>query len=502
MTRVKPCASSFFCGRGAMITIEQILLAAAVLLLLSIVSSKASHSLGIPALILFLVIGMLAGSEGFGGIYFDNAWGAKALGVVALAFILFSGGLDTDWQRTRPVLGSGLMLANVGVLVSAGLVALFAIAALDFTPLEGLLLGAVVSSTDAAAVFNVLRARDVNLRGNLEPLIELESGSNDPIAVFLTLALIELISVPDTSVLALVPLFVLEMGLGALCGYAMGRVMTWLINHIRLRQEGLYPVLTIALVMFTYGATVLLHGNGFLAVYIAGIVLGNRDFVHHRSLVRFHDGLSWLVQIAMFLALGLLVYPSRLVPVAGGGLLLALFLMFVARPVSVFVALLFSGLRSADKGMVAWAGLRGAVPIVMATFPLLAGVPKSDTIFNLVYFAVLASVLVQGTSIAAVARWLRVQQLRPVQHHFPQEYVPKISTNSLLTELAIPASSLVVGRAIVELRLPKGALVVLIRRAEDEFVPNGGTVIEAGDTLLLLADPQALKDTQMLLNLS
>jgi cell volume regulation protein A len=224
-------------------TIELILLIAALLLVLSLIASAASNRLGIPALVLFLLIGMLAGSDGPGGIAFDNAWVAQFVGVVALLYILFSGGLDTDWQRIRPVLGPGLVLANLGTLLSMGLVGAFAFWVLQFSLLPALLLGAIISSTDAAAVFSVMRTRGINLKGNLEPLIELESGSNDPIAVFLTLGLTQLITMPDASAVDLIPAFFLQMAVGALCGYGLGRAMTWLVNRLPLRQEGLYGVI-------------------------------------------------------------------------------------------------------------------------------------------------------------------------------------------------------------------------------------------------------------------
>lgn len=473
--------------------IETILLAAALLLVVSIVASTASDRLGVPALVFFLAIGMLAGSDGPGGIAFDDAELAQAVGVVALAYILFSGGLDTEWRLIRPVLPAGLLLANLGVAVSAVLVAGFAVFALGFTPIAGLLLGAIVSSTDAAAVFAVMRGRGVHLRGQLEPLIELESGSNDPIAVFLTVGFTGLLTSQNTSLLGLALEFVLEMALGALGGYLLGVAMTWLVNRLRLRHEGLYPVLTLALVMLTYSATHELGGNGFLAVYVAGIVMGNRDFVHKRSLMRFHDGIAWLMQIGMFLVLGLLVFPSRLLPVAGIGLLTSAFLILVARPLSVFAALALTRKRAADKLMIAWSGLRGAVPIVLATFPLLAGVPNADLIFHLVFFIVVTSVTIQGTTIGYVANLLGVQDARPTDHHYPLEYVPEVSERSQLAELPVARGSAVVGKSIMELGLPRGALVVLVRRGGESIVPNGATVLEDEDRLVLLADSEALE---------
>lgn len=477
-------------------TIELMLLIAALLLVLSLVASTASNQLGIPALVLFLVIGMLAGSDGPGGIAFDNAWSAQFVGVVALIYILFSGGLDTNWQRIRPVLGAGLVLANVGAVISMALVGAFAWLVFDFPPLTALLLGAVISSTDAAAVFSVMRTRGVNLKGNLEPLVELESGSNDPIAIFLTIGLTQLIMEPDAALWTLAVNFLLQMVVGALCGYGFGRGMTWFINRLPLRQEGLYSVLTLALVLLVFGVTSLLRGNGFLAVYIAGIVMGNRNFIHKRSLLRFHEGIAWLMQIGMFLTLGLFVFPSQLPPVAWMGVALSLFVLVVARPVSVYLALAFTSLGWGEKTMVAWAGLRGAVPIILATFPLLADVPGANIIFHLIFFVVLASVMVQGVSIGWVAKWLKVDAPQPVIDYHELEFIPDVNINSRLVEFHVPAHSPVVGRSLVQLALPRDVLVVLIRRGDESLVPNGATVFEANDRLLLLANPDVIPQVQ------
>lgn len=483
-----------------MIPTDLILLGAALLMLISVIASKASSRTGIPALLLFLAIGMLAGSEGPGRIYMDDPGLVQFIGVVALALILFSGGLDTNWGAIRPVLRAGVSLANLGVLVSALVMGSVAVLALGFSPLEGLLLGAIVSSTDAAAVFAVLRARDVNLKGDLEPLIEFESGSNDPIAVFLTVGITGLLARPDeTTLLGLVPAFLWQMLLGAAAGYGGGRAMTWLVNKLRIGQEGLYPVLTLALVLLTYSLTANLGGNGFLAVYIAGIVMNGQNFVHKRSLMRFHDGMAWLMQIAMFVTLGLQVYPSELIPVIDEGLLLSAALIFVARPLSVFVSLAFTRMSVREKLLVAWVGLRGAVPIVLATFPQLAGVPLADTIFNMVFFIVITSVLLQGTSIPLVARWLGLRDAKHAEFHFPHEFTPQVTARSQLMELRVTPGSPAAGRSIMELGLPMGALVVSITRGEEALVPSGATVLEIGDKVLLLGDREVLAVVRTLL---
>lgn len=467
---------------------EYTLLAAAILLLVSVLASKISDRFGVPALLLFLFLGMLLGSDGPGGIPFDDPALAQFIGVIALILILFSGGLGTTWSHVRPLLKEGLLLATLGVLITALITGLFAAALLDLPLLEGLLLGAIVSSTDAAAVFSVLHSKGISLQGKLKPLLELESGSNDPMAIFLTVGLIQLLVQPSLSPLSLLVLFAQQMLLGALLGYVMGRVMLFLVNRLKLGYEGLYPVLTLALVFLTFALTDAIGGSGFLAVYLAGVVLGPHDFIHKRSLLRFHDGLAWIMQIVMFLTLGLLVFPSRLVPIIGIGLLIAGCLMLVARPVSVFGTLLFSRFGWREKTLISWVGLRGAAPIILATFPLLAGLAEADLIFNVVFFVVLTSVLLQGSSIPLAARWLRVDAPLVQQRVYPIEYTPIGGFRSELKELPVPHGSAVEGKAIVELGLPDDFLVVLIARENDFVVPSGGTVLQAGDTLLVLSE--------------
>lgn len=482
-----------------MISLEILLLGAALVLLISVVASKASGRLGVPALVLFLGIGMLAGSDGPGGIYFADYALAQRLGILALIFILFSGGLDTDWRFVRPALWKGIALATVGVVLTAGLVGAFIVLILDFSWLQALLVGAIVSSTDAAAVFAIMRSRGVGLKGDLKPLIELESGSNDPMAVFLTVALVSLLQNADTSPWTLIPMLLQQMGLGAICGYVFGRAMTWIVNHLNLEYDGLYPVLTIALVLFTYSATTLIGGNGFLAIYLAGIVMGNAYLIHKRSLQRFHDGLAWLMQIAMFLALGLLVFPSRLPAVIGAGLLISAFLILVARPVSVLVTLLPFRVDLRETAMVGWVGLRGAVPIILATFPLLAGIDRVGIIFDLVFFIVLTSVLIQGTTIPVMARWLSVDTPQRQRTRAPLEFEPSHGITGDLVEIELPNSSPAVGKRIVELGLPQGVLLALIGRDDTFLVPSGSTMLEAGDVIHLLAEKTELNRVRALL---
>ena len=480
---------------------EYVLIGTSILLLISVLVSKISDRFGVPALLLFLILGMLAGSDGPGGIYFDDPALAQFIGVIALVLILFSGGLDTEWNSIRPVIKEGLLLSTLGVFITALIVGLFASALWGWSLVEGMLLSSIVSSTDVAAVFSVLRSKGINLKGRLKPLLELESGSNDPMAIFLTIGLIQLITQPNLLPVNLVGFFILQMLVGAALGYGMSRVMLFLINRLKLGYEGLYPVLTLSLVLLTFGLTKAIGGNGFLAVYLAGIVLARHDFIHKRSLVRFHDGLAWLMQIAMFLTLGLLVFPSRLFPVVGAGLLIAGCLMFIARPISVFACLLPSSLNWREKTFISWVGLRGAVPIILATFPLLARIPQADLIFNIIFFVVLTSVLLQGTSIPLLARWLRVDAPVIPKRIYPIEYTPIGGLKSELRELTVTSNSHVAGKTIVELGLPADFLVVLIARDNDFIFPSGGTVLQNGDSLLVLSDKKSFNEVKAKFNL-
>lgn len=470
------------------------LIAIPALLVLSVVASKGAGRFGIPGLSVFLLIGMLVGREGPGGFPFTNYQLAQTLGILALIFILHAGGLGTPLADVRAVRGSGLVLSTVGVVVATMLIGLFSVRFLGVDWLYGLLLGATIASTDVAAVFTILRSRSVSLQGRIRPLLELESALNDPMTVFLSVGLLQLIVHPsETSLWRLAPAFVQQMGLGLAVGVLAGHGMRRVINWATLEFEGLYPVLSVGLVVLTYGLTQAIGGSGFLAVYVSGIVLGNQNYVHKRSLIVFHDGLAWLMQIVMFLTMGLLVLPSDVSRVAVQGIALSAFLVFVARPASVLVCLTPFRFSIREQLMVSWAGLRGAVPIVLATYPLIAGASGARMIFDLVFFVVFISVLLQGTTIPVVSRWLGVAAPLGKPFRYPIEYNPTTGLKSELVEVPVPERSAVLGRSLVDLALPAGALIVLIRRGDDVVVPRGSTQIESGDTLLVLAEPEALR---------
>lgn len=466
---------------------EKILLWVGLLIFVSVISSKLSDRFAIPVLLLFLAIGMLAGSEGFGGINFNNAQVAKSIGVVALIFIIFSGGLDTSWKDIRPVLAPGILLATLGVFLTALITGLFAVYILKFSLLEGLLLGAIVSSTDAAAVFSILRSRQISLKKPLKPLLEFESGSNDPMAVFLTIGLISLLTVKGMNAVMLIPQFLIDMGMGALAGFLMAKFTVFIIHRLRLEYDGLYPVLMMSLVLLTYVLAIFFKGNGILSVYILGLVVAQNDFPNKKMIMRFHDGLAWLLQITMFVTLGLLVFPSHILPLVGAGLAITFLLMVVARPVSVFLCLAPFRMNVRKKVLVAWVGLRGSVPIILATFPFMAGISHADTIFNIVFFVVIASVFIQGTSIPVVSRMLKLDVPMTNRINYPIEFEKTKGIDAELKDLIVPYNSRIVGRTIADVGVPEKCLIVLISRDDKFIIPSGPTVIEGGDVLLLLA---------------
>jgi cell volume regulation protein A len=483
-----------------MASIEHIVVGVAIILVLSVCASKASERYGIPALLLFLLVGMLAGSEGPGGVEFDDPWLAQALGVTALAYILFAGGMDTKWSEVRSVAGRALTLSTAGVAITSAIIGVTANYALGFSLLEALLLGSIISSTDAAAVFSVLRSRNIGLPDRVKNLLEFESGSNDPMAVFLTIAAISLLTQASNPIALVGQLFFLQMALGGVLGFALGFSLVWLVNHIRLETEGLYPVLTLSSVLLIYGSITLAGGNGFLGIYIAGLIMGNRNFVHRNSLLRFHDGIAWLMQIVMFTILGLQVFPSQLVPVAGAGLLLSGILMCVARPIAVFTCLPRSPFTLKERLLIAWVGLRGAVPIILATFPLLAGLEKAGQIFNLVFFIVLTSVLLQGTTIPLVVRWLGLATDQRGRTRHPLEFEQgRTQVNAALLDFIVPYNSEIIGKPLVALGLPPGSVITLISRGENYVVPTGTTLLEPGDVLLIVADKNAVAEVNRIL---
>ena len=470
------------------LTIENILLVGSILLFISVIAGKTSYKFGVPTLILFLGIGMLAGSEGIGGIYFNDPVLAQFIGVVALNFILFSGGLDTHYSSIKPVLWQGISLSTIGVLLTAISLGLFVWSISEFTIFEALLLGSIVSSTDAAAVFSILRSRSLALKTNIRPTLELESGSNDPMAYVLTIGFLGLVVNQELGFLSMIPLFIKQMSIGAIAGYGFGRLSKYVINSIKLDFEGLYIVLVIAIMFISFSATDFLGGNGFLAVYLTAVYLGNQEIIHKKTILRMFDGLAWLMQIVLFLTLGLLVFPSHIIPVLGLGVMVSAFLIFIARPLSVFISLLPFKMKMRRRYYISWVGLRGAVPIVFATYPLLAGIEKADMIFNIVFFIAVTSILVQGTTLSLFAKWLRVALPAKVKPISPIEILMSDRVKTEMVEIEIPEDSFAVDKKIVQLNFPKTAIIAMINRNNIFITPGGSTIIEAGDILIVLSE--------------
>ena len=481
------------------VSFEVILVGVSLLFLASVIASKVSDRFGIPILLLFLAIGMLAGSEGIGGIYFDNPRLTQYISITDLVIILFSGGLDTRWKAIRPVFTEGMVLATLGVLLTAAIFGFVAYFVLKLTLLESFLIGAITSSTDAAAVFSILRSRGVALKPRLAPLLELESGSNDPMAIILTITLIGFITGASTSIVGALGQILLQLGIGVAIGWLMAKAALYMINRIKLGYEGLYDILLLALALLIYGGTTLIHGSGFLAVYVFAILLGKNDFLHKRSILRFFDSAAWVSQIILFLTLGLLVFPSRLAPVVLPGLGIALGLILIARPLAVFISLIPFKYSFKEKVFISWVGLRGAVPIVLATYPLVAGLTNADLIFNIVFFVVVVSVLLQGTLLPMIARKLSLECLDPPPHQYPIEIVSGNLIESQLKEIRIPEDSTAVGKAIYELGLPPGFLVILISRGDAYIQPNGSTVLRGGDSVLSLTEDDAYQEARQIL---
>jgi cell volume regulation protein A len=470
------------------LTTENILLIGSILLFISLFAGKTSYKFGVPVLLLFITIGMLAGSEGLGKIHFDNPKTTQFIGIVALNFILFSGGLDTDWKAIKPVLWQGLSLSTLGVILTAIFLGLFVWAVTDFTIYEGLLLGSIVSSTDSAAVFSILRSKSLALKGNLRPVLELESGSNDPMAYILTIVFTGLVINQDSGLMSILPMFFRQLLLGGLTGIVFAKIGEVVINKIKFDYEGLYIVLVIAIMFFTFSFTDFIGGNGFLAVYICAVFLGNQELIHKKKILKSFDSFAWLMQIILFLTLGLLVYPSQIVPYIGIGLLISLFIMVIARPLSVFISLLPFKLKFKTRVFLSWVGLRGAVPIVFATYPLLAGAEKAGIIFHIVFFVSLTSVLIQGTSLPLVAKWLKLTLPEELKKRTRIDMVLSDSIKSLLTEIIIEEGNPVVGKQIFQLGMPKTTLIAFIFRDNKYVTPNGSTIIEANDNLFVLSE--------------
>lgn len=472
-----------------MFTIDKLLLLAAVLILLGVLSSKISARLGLPVLVLFLITGMLAGENGIGGIVFDNAVAAHALGTLALALILFDGGLQTPVSSIKRVWKPASLLATVGVLVTAAIAGLAASWMLGLPVLEGMLLGAIIGSTDAAAVFSLLRNAGIHINQRLKSVLEIESASNDPMAIFLTVGLLEVLVNGMPLGWGLLRLFLMQMGVGALVGLGVGWSVLRLLSRIKLVATGLYPVLVAAGGLLAYGISANLGGSGFLAIFVAGVMIGNQKFVFQRSTFLFMDGLAWLSQITMFVVLGLLVDPVSLLEVWFEGLVIAMVLVLIARPLAVAPLLTLFGFNLRETALVSWVGLRGSVPIILAIFPLLFGLPNAPLIFNVVFFVVLLSATVQGSTLALVARKLGLTEKPPAAPAATLEISSLQDVDAEIVEYTLGSDARAAGRLLSQMALPEGVVVAMVTRGSAVIPPRGSTRLEAGDHLFVVLKP-------------
>lgn len=475
-------------------TAENILLVGSILLFISIVVGKTGYRFGVPALLLFLLVGMLFGSDGI-GLQFHSAKTAQFIGMVALSVILFSGGMDTKFAEIRPILTPGIVLSTVGVLLTALFTGLFIwwLSGMSWTNIylpitTSLLLASTMSSTDSASVFAILRSQKMNLKHNLRPMLELESGSNDPMAYMLTIVLIQFVQSSEMGVGTILGSFAVQFLVGGAAGYVLGKLAILILNKINIDNQSLYPILLLSFVFFTFAITDRLHGNGYLAVYIAGIMVGNNKIMYRKEIATFMDGLTWLFQIIMFLMLGLLVNPHEMIEIACVALLIGVFMIVIGRPLSVFLCLLpFRKITFKSRLFVSWVGLRGAVPIIFATYPVVANIEGSNIIFNIVFFITIVSLVVQGTTVSYVARLLHLSTpLEKTGNDFGVELPEEI--NSDLKDMTVTQEMIERADTLKDMNLPKGTLVMIVKRGDEFLIPNGSLKLHVNDKLLLISE--------------
>lgn len=475
---------------------DNIILVAAILIFISIIVSRASSKFGIPTLLIFLIVGMLFGSDGL-GVQFYNAELAQFIGMIALSIILFSGGMDTKLKEIKPIMYQGIVLSTFGVLITALLTGFFIfwVTGFEFTNIKlplatALLLASTMSSTDSASVFNILRSQNIKLKYHLRPKLELESGSNDPMAFMLTIALIQYISSSSIGIGNVIGSFFIQFLVGGAIGFAVGKLSVKLINKVQIPYPSLYPLLLFSIILFTFAITDILKGNGYLAVYIAGIIVGNNKIVFKKEISSFLDGLTMFAQLIMFLSLGLLVNPSEMIYVLPIGLLISAFMILIARPASVFLCLLpFRKVDFRSKTFISWVGLRGAVPIIFATYPVVANIPYSNYIFNIVFIVTLVSLVVQGMTITSVAKFLKLDL---PNNNKPSDFGVEIpeELNVHLKELQLTKYMLKKGNNLNDMVLPERTLVIMIKRDGKFLIPNGQLELIENDILLIISEDE------------
>lgn len=479
---------------------EHFLLIGSIVLLVGIMAGKIGTKFGLPALLLFLATGVLFGSGGF-GIQFDDAGSAQFVGVLALSIILFSGGMDTRFSDIKRVMGPGITLSTLGVVITTLVFGsiLYLMGTIPVSPIHltfpiALLLAATMSSTDSASVFALLNGRQMHLKEDLKPTLELESGSNDPMAYMLTIALIQFVSSGGGSIWLIIGTLFMQFFLGGLIGSLMGRLSVFFLNRVDIYNDSLYPIVLLCMVFLTFAVTAVLGGNGYLAVYISGIIVGNSRLVHKKSIKTFFDGITWLVQIILFIMLGLLVNSENLLTVAPFALLAGLVMIFVARPLAVVVSLLpFKRYSIRGRVFLSWVGLRGAVPIIFATYPMMSDIQGAETLFNIVFFITILSLTIQGSSIGVVAKWLKLDEPVPDKKTFFGVEIPdEIGTK--MEERKVTSEMIKEGSMLMDLDLKDEELVILVKRGSRFMVPKGKLELYPKDILLIVSDSTAVKE--------
>ncbi|MCT2535632.1 potassium/proton antiporter [Aquibacillus koreensis] len=467
-----------------MITLDNVMnnsfLLVAILLIIGVLTTKFSSRIGLPSLVFYIIVGMVLSNF----IYFDDVNLTQTFGILALVVILFEGGMQSDWSQIKKVIKPSVSMATFGVLITTIVIGVSAKFILDISWLEGLLFGAIVGSTDAAAVFAVIGNK--NIKNKLASTLEAESGTNDPMAVFLTITLIALIQQPDANLWITLFSFVWQMGLGLVAGLLMGKITVWSINKINLDSSGLYPILSVGFALVTYSFTTILNGSGFLAVYIMALIVGNSELTYRHSIFRFNEGFAWMMQILMFILLGLLVFPSQLKDIIWQGLALSLLLMLVARPIGVFLSTINMGFDVKDKIFISSAGLKGAVPIVLATYPMIAGLENSQLLFNVVFFVVLTSALVQGASITPLANKLGLSGGEKITSPHTLELVSIGKSTSEIIEIQVDQDAAVINKALSEIKLPNETLITAVIRGDHVVTPSGNTRLQEKDIIYVL----------------
>ena len=459
----------------------ELMIISGLVLLICITSSKMLYKFGVPMLLIFIVLGMLFGSDGIVGIYFDNYDLTSKLCSIALVFIMFYGGFGTNWKMAKPVAKQSILMSTFGVIITSLLTGVFCYFILNTSLLEGLLIGSIVGSTDAASVFTILRSQKLNLKSEIASLLEVESGSNDPIAYMMTLSIVMIMS--SGLSWSIVPMILKQIIFGILLGAVLAKATVFIIRRANFELEGFYSIFIIAIAILAYALSEFIGGNGYLSVYIAGIILGNSKIPHKKSLVVFFDGISWIMQIMLFFMLGLLSFPSRLPHVIGVSIIISIFMIFIARPIATHLILRGFNTPIKEQILISWVGLRGAASIVFAIFAITSGVPIENDIFHIIFFIALISVSVQGTLLPKVAQKLDLVDNDTTVLKTFNDYQEDKST--MLLEYNVSRSSKWMNKTIMDAEIPDDILIVMIKRNGQVIVPKGSTEILENDILVL-----------------